>query len=126
MKTLSITPVLRMFDEAKAKEFYIDFLGFEVEFEHRFEEDFPLYMGIKKGNWVLHLSEHHGDCSPGSAIRLQMVGVEAFQKTLIAKKYKYARPGYDKTEWGTLEMNVSDPFGNRLTFYEIIGEESTS
>ena len=125
MKTLSITPVLRMFDEAKAKEFYIDFLGFEVEFEHRFEEDFPLYMGIKKGDWVLHLSEHHGDCSPGSALRLQMTDVEAFQKALIDKQYKYARPGCGKTEWGTLEMNISDPFGNRLTFYEIINGEST-
>ena len=125
MQTRSITPVLRMFDEAKAKEFYIDFLGFEVEFEHRFEEDFPLYMGIKKGDWVLHLSEHHGDCSPGSALRLQMTDVEAFQKALIDKQYKYARPGCGKTEWGTLEMNISDPFGNRLTFYEIINGEST-
>lgn len=30
-------PILRMFDEAKAREFYLDFLGFSVEFEHRFE-----------------------------------------------------------------------------------------
>lgn len=25
------TPILRIFDEAKAKEFYIDFLGFKVD-----------------------------------------------------------------------------------------------
>ena len=30
-------PILRMFDETKAREFYLDFLGFSVEFEHRFE-----------------------------------------------------------------------------------------
>ena len=36
-------PILRMFDEAKAREFYLDFLGFSVEFEHRFEADLPLY-----------------------------------------------------------------------------------
>ena len=30
-------PVLRSFDEAKAREFYVDFLGFTVEWEHRFE-----------------------------------------------------------------------------------------
>jgi len=35
-------PILRMFDEAKAREFYLDFLGFSVEFEHRFEADLPL------------------------------------------------------------------------------------
>lgn len=120
MKTLSITPILRIFDEAKAKEFYIDFLEFSIEFEHRFEEDFPLYVGITKGNWILHLSEHHGDVCPGSSVRLQMEGVEAFQQQLLGKQYKYARPGCEKMEWGTLEMTISDPFGNRLTFYEVV------
>jgi catechol 2,3-dioxygenase-like lactoylglutathione lyase family enzyme len=41
------TPILRIFDEAKAKEFYVDFLGFKVDWEHRFEETLPLY-GKKK------------------------------------------------------------------------------
>jgi hypothetical protein len=31
-----ITPVLRCFDEAKTREFYLDFLGFKVDWEHRF------------------------------------------------------------------------------------------
>jgi catechol 2,3-dioxygenase-like lactoylglutathione lyase family enzyme len=31
------TPILRIFDEAKAREFYVDFLGFKVDWEHRFE-----------------------------------------------------------------------------------------
>lgn len=39
-------PILRMFDETKAREFYLDFLGFSVEFEHRFEADLPLYLGM--------------------------------------------------------------------------------
>ena len=29
------TPVLRTFDEAKAREFYFGFLGFQVDWEHR-------------------------------------------------------------------------------------------
>ena len=37
-------PILRMFDEAKAREFYLEFLGFNVEFEHRFEPGTPLYL----------------------------------------------------------------------------------
>ncbi len=40
----SPTPILRMFVEVKAKEFYITFLEFEIDWEHRFEDDFPLYM----------------------------------------------------------------------------------
>lgn len=31
-------PILRIFDEAKAKEFYVAFLGFSVDWEHRFGE----------------------------------------------------------------------------------------
>lgn len=48
------TPILRIIDEAKAKEFYIDFLGFEVDWEHRFDEGLPLYMQISKDGCVIH------------------------------------------------------------------------
>jgi Glyoxalase superfamily protein len=64
-------PILRIFDEAKAKEFYIGFLGFVVDWEHRFEPNTPLYMQVSKDECVLHLSEHYGDGTPGTAIRIQ-------------------------------------------------------
>jgi hypothetical protein len=38
-----VIPVLRIFDEAKAREFYIGFLGFKIDVEHRFEPGAPLY-----------------------------------------------------------------------------------
>ncbi|TIS73102.1 MAG: VOC family protein, partial [Mesorhizobium sp.] len=41
----TVTPILRMFDTVKAREFYLNFLGFEVRFEHRFDDNAPLYMG---------------------------------------------------------------------------------
>ena len=34
-------PTLRIFDSAKAREFYVGFPGFKVDFEHRFEPDLP-------------------------------------------------------------------------------------
>ena len=55
-----VTPILRIFDEAKALEFYVDFLGFKVDWQHRFEANFPLYLQVSLGECVLHLSEHHG------------------------------------------------------------------
>lgn len=55
-------PILRIFDEAKAREFYIDFLGFKTDWEHRFGPDLPLYMQISRDGCVLHLSEHHHCC----------------------------------------------------------------
>src|SRR3546814_734157 len=55
------TPILRIFDEAKAREFYFGYLGFTADWEHRFGENFPLYMQVSRAGLTLHLSEHHGD-----------------------------------------------------------------
>jgi uncharacterized glyoxalase superfamily protein PhnB len=110
-------PILRMFDEAKAQEFYVGFLGFTVDWQHRFEPGLPLYMQLSRGGCVLHLSEHHGDGTPGSAIRIRVDELEAYHQELTQKQYKYYRPGLQDQEWGTREMSVQDGFGNRLTFY---------
>ncbi|MGH6645052.1 MAG: glyoxalase superfamily protein, partial [Bradyrhizobium sp.] len=69
------------------------FLGFKVDFEHRFEPDLPLFMGISRGEVILYLSEHHGDCSPGAKVVIEMTGLAAYQADLLAKQYGYARPG---------------------------------
>jgi uncharacterized glyoxalase superfamily protein PhnB len=114
------TPILRIFDEAKAKAFYIDFLGFKVDWEHRFEKALPLYFQISKDDCILHLSEHHGDCSPGAALRIETSELTSFHQQLLAKQYKYARPSIVETPWGSQDMSVSDPFGNRLTFTNAI------
>jgi uncharacterized glyoxalase superfamily protein PhnB len=110
------TPILRIFDETKAKEFYVEFLGFNVNWEHRFEPGLPLYMQVSKDGCVLHLSEHHGDCSPGAAMRIETSDLDAFHAELASKRYKYARPRIEEMPWGTRDMSVKDPFGNRLTF----------
>jgi uncharacterized glyoxalase superfamily protein PhnB len=116
-------PILRIFDEAKAKEFYLDFLGFKLDWEHRFENHLPLYMQISKDGCILHLSEHHGDGSPGAAMRIETTDLEAFQRHLAAKHYRYARPAIEETPWGSHDMSVHDPFGNRLTFTNAAGTE---
>jgi len=114
------TPILRIFDEAKAREFYIDYLGFRVVFEHRFEPGMPLYMGIARDGCTLHLSEHHGDASPGASMRIEVGDIDALQAELIAKDYRHARPSVARQPWGTRDMGVTDPFGNRLTFTDAI------
>jgi catechol 2,3-dioxygenase-like lactoylglutathione lyase family enzyme len=111
----SVTPILRIFDEAKAREFYVGFLGFTVDWEHRFAPDLPLYMQVSRDGCALHLSEHYGDGSPGAAIRIDTDDLDAFHAELTAKKFKFARPGIDEQPWGR-ELSVKDPSGNRLTF----------
>jgi hypothetical protein len=112
------TPILRSFDETRTKDFYLNFLGFELEFEHRFEEWAPLYMGIRLGECVLHLSEHYGDATPGGAVRIPVDDVSAYMADLRAKKHGNARPGKPQlTPWGNYEITIQDPSSNRLTFF---------
>ncbi len=113
-------PILRIFDEAKAREFYVEFLGFKVEWEHRFEPGLPIYMQISFGSCLLHLSEHNGDCCPGAAMRVPVEGLDELHAALNAKQFKYARPAIEETPWGTRDMTLRDPFGNRLTFTTVI------
>ncbi|WP_040676325.1 glyoxalase superfamily protein [Nitratireductor pacificus] len=110
-------PIFRIFDEAKAREFYLDFLGCKVDWEHRFGPNAPLYMQVSRGDLVLHLSEHSGDATPGANAVVFMQGIEALHQELAARNYKYNRPGLEKQEWG-LELGVIDPFGNRLRFIQ--------
>jgi uncharacterized glyoxalase superfamily protein PhnB len=113
-------PILRIFDVAKAREFYLDYLGFAVEFEHRFHEGAPLFMGVVRDGLQLFLSEHHGDGSPGAHVRIDMQGIKELHDELSAKGYRYMNPGIREQEWGSRELGVIDPFGNHLIFSEPI------
>ncbi|MEF3303062.1 glyoxalase superfamily protein [Paenibacillus sp. GYB003] len=111
-------PILRMFDAELTKQFYIGFLGFRLDWEHRFEDGLPLYMQLSFGGCTLHLSEHFGDATPGAAVRVEISGIAAYHAKLLGQSYKYARPGLEKTPWNTTELSVQDPAGNRIHFYE--------
>lgn len=118
MKLSSAVPQLRIFDEEKAKEFYQDFLGFKTDWEHRFHPQAPLYTQVSKDGCILHLTGHHGDCCPGSGVRIQTSDVPAYSQHLKDKKYKHSNPGYETMPWNSIEMTIADPFGNKLTFYQ--------
>jgi uncharacterized glyoxalase superfamily protein PhnB len=111
-------PILRIFDVQKAKDFYCGFLGFAVDWEHTFEPGMPVYMQVSRGSLRLHLSEHHGDGSPGIHIHVEMTGVEDFHREVMAKGYRFMRPGLQDEFYGARAMHVIDPFGNRISFAE--------
>jgi Glyoxalase superfamily protein len=115
-----VVPILRIFDIAKADEFYQGFLGFSVDWDRRFDPGAPLYRQISRGDLILHLSEHHGDGCPGARIRVTMQGVEAFHQEISSKGYRYMRPGLETTPWGTLETGAIDPFCNLIRFCQPI------
>ena len=119
-----VVPILRSFDEGKAREFYVDWLGFKIDWQHRFDGNAPLYMQVSRGDCVLHLSEHHGDGSPGSHIRIRVDQLEEFFAELQSRPYKNYRPGLQDQEWGARELIVQDGAGNLLVFYRDLPERS--
>ena len=85
-------PIFRIFNEDKAREFYVDYLGFTVDFEHRFEPGTPLYMQVSRGDCKIHLSEHHGDASPGSSVRVLVDELEAYHQELTVDNNTWRKP----------------------------------
>ena len=111
-------PIFRIFDEIKAKEFYINFLGMSIDWEHRFAPGMPIYIQVSKANLVFHLSEHSGDCTPGSKVFVNTSDIDLLYKELAVKFYKYNKPEIEVASWGDRTLTLTDPFSNRILFNE--------
>jgi catechol 2,3-dioxygenase-like lactoylglutathione lyase family enzyme len=114
-------PVLRVHDETLAREFYVDYLGFSVEWEHRFEPGMPLYQRVRRDQAVLDLSEHHGDGTPGAVVWLPIASATGLNAELSRRPHARLRPGIDRDAPGGPTIEVTDPFGNVLRLCESIG-----
>jgi catechol 2,3-dioxygenase-like lactoylglutathione lyase family enzyme len=116
-------PILRIFDRAKAVEFYVDYLGFILDWEHGGHADHsPLYAQVSRGAARLHLSEHHGDASPGGAALIPIADLAVLHAQLQGRDYSYANPGVRDEDWGRV-MVVIDPFHNRIVFHQPVADE---
>lgn len=109
-------PVLRVHDDALARDFYLRWLGFEIEWEHRFEPDLPLYVRLRRDAAVLDLSEHHGDGTPGGVVWIPIGDVSSLRYELQKRGHPRARPGIERSAPGGPTMTLTDPFGNVLRF----------
>lgn len=113
-------PIVRIFDLAKAEEYYFGFLGFTLDWDHRYGDNFPIYMQVSRGGLRLHLSEHAGDATPGGNMCVYMTGIRAFHAELTEKNYRFMKPGLE-TSGDRLEVTVTDPFNNHIRFMEVVG-----
>ncbi len=111
-------PVLRIFDEELARRFYVDALGFTVDWEHRFEPELPLYMQVRRDDLVLHLSEHYGDGAPGGVVWIPVADARALYDELSAVPFDllHQRPGFEPDGPGGPGFSIGDPFHNQLRF----------
>ena len=55
----------------------------------------------------------------GGHVRIATGDIASLSAELAEKDYRYAKPGPPRTmPWGSLELTVTDPFANRLTFHQ--------
>jgi catechol 2,3-dioxygenase-like lactoylglutathione lyase family enzyme len=115
-------PLLRIFDTERAHAFYLDYLGFHLDWEHRYDATAPRYLQVGRGGCLLHLTEHHGDCSPAATVRVPLSGLAGYHREISGRDYPYLRPAVVRMPWGEDVMEVTDPFGNRLRFCEPVAD----
>ena len=116
MKLSAPIPLFRIFDHVMAKAFYVDWLGFKVDWEHQFSPTAPRYVQISRDLLVIHLTEHYGDCSPGAKAFVPADDVEALHRELSMRPNPNMNPGIEDAPWGAKIMETIDPFGNRICF----------
>jgi len=111
----TVTPQFRITDARRSLGFYVDGLGFQVDWEHRFERGFPVFMQLTRAGQSIFLTEHAGDCKVGGA-----ADVDACYKDFVARGVVPTQPPATMP-WGPREMVVTDPDGNRLRFATRLG-----
>lgn len=113
--TQRVFPQLRMTSWARSRAFYVDGLGFRVDWEHRFEPGMPVFAQLTRDGLSLFLTEHAGDCQPGGAAYFIVEDVDALFRDFRRRGLGDLAPPSD-TPWGTREMSFRDHDGNALRF----------
>lgn len=113
--TQTVIPQLRITSAARSLPFYVQGLGFTVDWQHQFEPGFPLFLQLTRQGQTVFLTEHTGDCQVGGAVYFKVPDVDACSRLFGAGGIQPTQAPQD-TPWGTREMVVTDPDGNRLRF----------
>jgi len=111
----TVTPQFRITDARRSISFYVRGLGFKIDWEHRFEPGFPVFMQLTRAGQSIFLTEHAGDCQVGGAAYFLVPDVDACYEEFGARGVVPTEPPADMP-WGPREMVVADPDGNRLRF----------
>ena len=109
----AVVPALRITDYERATTFYLEQLGFTIDWEHRFGPNFPVFVQISRDGMEIYLTEHRGDCEPGGLVHLYVADVDAWFNELCAKGAPVTNPPNEDLP-GLRMMSVSDPDGNEL------------
>lgn len=108
-----VMPTLRIADYAISKAFYVDGLGFRIDWEHRFEPHFPVFMQVSRDGLAFFLTAHTGDCPAGGLVHLYVPNVDSWFAEFQGRGVPVNEPPNESLQ-GLRSMTVVDPDGNKL------------
>lgn len=112
-----VVPVLPVVDLARAREFYVTALGFEVDWVWQPEPDEPAFAQISRAGLSLYLAER--EAAGPAGVYLYVGDVDAWHGELAHAGVAIEQPPLDRP-WGNREMSLRDRDGNLLTLATVI------
>ncbi|WP_123408371.1 glyoxalase superfamily protein [Pseudomonas frederiksbergensis] len=113
MELSNAIPIFKISSEKLAREYYVDCLGFSIDWQHR-QNNYPAYLQVSRGSLVLHLTEHEGDAEPGATILIPVNGLDALYGELKSRLPANKLSLLTSSQSQVLELD--DPFGNHIRF----------
>jgi uncharacterized glyoxalase superfamily protein PhnB len=114
-------PMLHIEGYAEATEYYVDWLGFRIDWEFRLDPAFPVYMQVSRDGLVLHLSQHKGDNPGGVKCHVDVDDLDS-----LVAEWRGRRPDFAQeveiTPWNAKHISLKDPFGNELGINQLLPE----
>jgi catechol 2,3-dioxygenase-like lactoylglutathione lyase family enzyme len=122
----STIPVLRIFSVDPALRFYVDFLGFTLDFGGPNGGPGTAYYGqVSYASTTLHLAEAAYDAAQGATIFIWIDGIDGLRERLNHRRHEIPvwgpavwTPEVEQAQWNGRALTVADPFGNHLRFGE--------
>jgi catechol 2,3-dioxygenase-like lactoylglutathione lyase family enzyme len=111
-----VVPTLRITSYERSKAFFVDGLGFQIDWEHRFKPHFPVFMQVSREELSFFLSAHSGDCAVGGLIHLYVSNVDAWFAEFQGRNISVKEPPNESLP-GLRSMTVVDPDGNKIMIH---------
>ena len=105
-------PVLPVDDLRRARDFYVDQLGFSVSWEST-KDGTSGIMGVERGGISITLDSPMSGHGRDACVSLIVESADAYYDEWSARGVSMKRPPVNE-EWGARTFGVTDPFGNTI------------
>lgn len=106
-------PILPTDDLTKARQFYVEGLGFEVTWEHVDDDGHSGLLGIARGAMEITLDCPMSGHGREACVSLHVGDVDAYYNEWKGRNVPMLRAPKDE-EWGSRTFDLLDPSGNTI------------